>query len=191
MANVSKLSTSRLAEAFNADQKALAVKSPSRKRALFRLAESLYKKVLTTEPKNLLALRGLATVYLHTLEFSKSITLYRRALSVAPASKKFFYYSSIGNVYRAWASYDTRPDKNYAKSIEYYQKAIRINPNLVLFWSNLSASYAGLKDWDKAIKAINKALVLLKKEKIPHGNLKKMLTLEKSLYAENKKRTPY
>ncbi|HTA27603.1 MAG TPA: hypothetical protein VK809_07440 [Bacteroidia bacterium] len=46
----------------------------------------------------------------------------------------------------------------YEKSIDVCQKILLINPNSALAWNNMCAAYNGLKQWDNAIKAGNKAL---------------------------------
>ncbi|MEK7520706.1 MAG: hypothetical protein AAB560_01355 [Patescibacteria group bacterium] len=74
------------------------------------------------------------------------------------------------------------------KSVVAYKNAAQAQP-MVLYFSNLSVAYAAIKNWKLALSENERALRYLKKEKNPHGNLKKILRLENRLYREYIKRT--
>jgi len=52
-------------------------------------------------------------------------------------------YKALGN--------DAFASKDFAKAIEHYTKAIQLDSKNHVFFSNRSASYAGLKEWSKAM----------------------------------------
>ncbi len=51
-------------------------------------------------------------------------------------------------------------DGNHARAIEYYQEALRIDPNFAFAWDNIGIAYRRLNQYDKAIEAYNKSLEL-------------------------------
>ena len=51
-------------------------------------------------------------------------------------------------------------DGNHERAIEYFQEAIRIDPNFAFAWDNIGIAYRRLNQYDKAIEAYNKSLEL-------------------------------
>ena len=51
-------------------------------------------------------------------------------------------------------------DGNFERAIEYFQEAIRIDPNFAFAWDNIGISYRRLNQYDKAIEAYTKSLEL-------------------------------
>lgn len=49
-------------------------------------------------------------------------------------------------------------EKNFAKAIECYEKAIQLEPSEVLYYNNKAAVYIELKDLDGALAAVEAAL---------------------------------
>jgi tetratricopeptide (TPR) repeat protein len=74
--------------------------------------------------------------------FNNAIPLYEKAVELQPSH--WMSYQNIANIY-----FDR---KDYAKTAEYIEKIIPINPNLALF-SNLGIVYLKLGDKDKAKEA--------------------------------------
>ncbi len=51
-------------------------------------------------------------------------------------------------------------DGNHERAIEYYEEALRIDPNFAFAWDNIGIAYRRLDQYDKAIEAYNKSLEL-------------------------------
>ena len=49
-------------------------------------------------------------------------------------------------------------NKNYDKAIALYEEAIRIDPDEIVYHSNIAAAQIELKDYDKAIAECNRAI---------------------------------
>lgn len=179
-----------LNNALKFNQKALAVNNQKDKMAFFRQSLNCYQEILKIDKNNIKAIQGLSRIYLHQKNFSIAIKFSLLGLQLANSKNKYIFLNSLGNIYRYLGDWNKEKKSNYKKSINYYLKAIKSNPYpqiATLYWSNLSRTYAGLQNWPEAIKSNEKALKLLKKETIPHGNLKKILELENKLYKEYKK----
>lgn len=61
-------------------------------------------------------------------------------------------YKNLGN--------EAFKNKKYEESIEYFTKAIEINPNDHVFYSNRSGAYASLNQYDKALSDATKCVEL-------------------------------
>ena len=178
---------------FAVDQRALATNNPKQKRRLFNQAIILSKKLLL-EDKSVGIWKIYGRALLHAKRFSEASKIYKNCLKLSDRKEKHIFYNSLGNIFRYKASYDSKVSILYAKSIKFYKLAISAAPEKRkgLYWSNLSISYACIKDWDKAIGAAKKAISILEKEEqegTNHGNQIKILNLELKLYKEYKKRT--
>jgi len=181
-----------LNNALELNHKGLKTKTPKQKIVFFKQSLNLYKKILKIDKKNIKAIQGISRIYLHQKKFSNALNFSLLGLKLSNHKNRYIFLNSLGNIYRYLGDWDKEKNKNYTKSIRYYLETIKLNPYpkiATLYWSNLSRSYAGLQDWSKAIKANEKALKILEKETIPHGNLKKILKLENQLYKEYIKRT--
>jgi len=192
--NTSQQKNKILLKAFRADQKALREKQLSAKKRLFGQSLNLYKKILRSDPGDNKIWRNIARVELHRLRPQQALSAYMKGLKSAKKSEMHFFHNGLGNVSRYIADYDKKRQSDYEKTINFYQKAIKNAPRetVSLYWSNLSAAYAGLKKWNEAQKAAQKALTLLKQEEdrgIKPDNQIKILELEIKLYNEYKKRT--
>lgn len=73
-----------------------------------------------------------------------SVERYLRTDNMSREEKKPEEYKELGN--EAFAKQD------FTKAIEYYTKAIELDSKNHVFFSNRSASYAGTKDWTKAVE---------------------------------------
>lgn len=49
-------------------------------------------------------------------------------------------------------------NKDYAKAVEYFEKAVKEDPEFAFAWDNLGVNYRRLDNYDKAIEAYNKSL---------------------------------
>ncbi len=168
--------------------KALAAKNALSKKNLFAKALACYRQVLAVDKKNYRAWQGAGRTLLHQKKFKKAMAIYETGRGLASGEKKHLFLNGIGNVYRYAADYDKNRLKMLQKSVAAYKSAARARP-MALYFSNLSVAYAAIKNWTLALSENERALRCLKKEKIPHGNLEKILRLENRLYKEYIKRT--
>lgn len=178
--------------ALELNHKGLEIKNRKKKGLCFKQSVDSYQKILKLDKNNIKAIQGLSRVYLHQKKILKALDFSILGLKMSNSKNKYIFSNSLGNIYRYLGDWDKGKNDNYQKSIIYYLKTIKSNPYpkiATLYWSNLSRSYAGMQNWPKAIESNEKALNLLKKETIPHGNLKKILELENQLYKEYVKRT--
>jgi tetratricopeptide (TPR) repeat protein len=53
---------------------------------------------------------------------------------------------------------DESKNENFKKAIEYYEKALKIDPEFTFAWDNLGVSYRKLNNYDKAIESYEKSL---------------------------------
>jgi hypothetical protein len=182
-----------LYKAHKKDQQALASKNSRKRRELLERSLSLARKALRYR-ENAEAYRQIARVFLHRRALKQSLAKYKSGLQIVKMKEKHLFYNGIGNVYRCMADFQRESRILYKDSVDIYKKAISLAPKEIrgLYYSNLAASYAGLREWDSAIRAGKKALNLLQQEEerhgIDHGNQLKLLKLEVDLWREYKKR---
>lgn len=50
--------------------------------------------------------------------------------------------------------------ENFEKAIEFYSKAIELDPKVSVYYSNRSAAYFNLEDFERSLEDANEALVL-------------------------------
>lgn len=60
---------------------------------------------------------------------------------------------------------------NFKKAIEYFEKALKIDPEFVFAWDNLGVSYRNLDNYDKAIESYEKSLEIDPKGITPLQNI--------------------
>lgn len=184
-----------LRDAFLTDQKAIMEDNQKIKKELFRKSIKIYKNILKNNKNNLEALRGLGRSLLHSLSLQEALSVYKKGLGISKLKNRHVFYNGLGSVYKYMADYSRVNQKLYMESAKIYEAAIKKAPKAALgiYYSNLSTAYAGLKNWQQAIKTSEKAIRLLKmsqqKLKINYGNQIKILKLENKLYREYKKRT--
>lgn len=135
-------------------------------------------------------------ILVYNLRFAEALRAYRSLIKTKSKTKDLSHiiYNGIGNAHRCMADHDKSNAARYRRALKAYQHTINVAPTRMrgLYWSNLAATYAALKQWDKAIQAAGKSIPLLKNEQklgIKHGNQIKILQLEIKLWREYKKRT--
>lgn len=178
---------------FILNQKALKTKNENLKKSLLRKSELLLKKDSSLDKKDFLYWKEYARILLHQKKFTKALIAYKKGLGLAPQNQKHYFYNGLANTHKYMGDFHPLPRKHYLAAANLYRRAIKISKDFNgLYWANLSYVYAKLNEWDEAIKAVQKAIKLLRKEEkigIKHGNQIKILELEKKLYKEYKKRT--
>lgn len=145
----------------------------------YEIAIELYKSVLAKDPKNNYSKYALATVYQKLGQYRQSKTLYQDLLKQDPENKQEIINNIIAIIieetpreasYLLGRLFQQNPDSaficanaalanekigNYNKAIEYYQKAVIIEPENSGFYYNLAVLHDKTKQYAKAIDYYN------------------------------------
>ena len=119
-----------------------------------QLAKSYYFKALESDPEKEIALNDLYELI--RLYSKKDI---QKALSILEEIRKIKGKSFDEKFYAERATLYYR-HQEYEAAIQDFQKAIKINPKNVVYYSNVGLSLKKLKKWKEAEKAYKKALKL-------------------------------
>jgi tetratricopeptide (TPR) repeat protein len=163
-------------------------------------ADSILKKILLTDNKNLTALHLLGLIRATQSNFKEATDLLSKAALIDPQDA-FIQYNLAkalvdsgdikGSIPHhkmtvelsphnpdAWLNYGKTVSnlKQHEEAISYYDKAISLNPNYAEAWSNKGISLRELKRYEEAITHYEKALSLNPNNPEAWGN--KALTLE-------------
>ena len=114
-------------------------------------AERLYQRVLSLEPNQADALAHLGLLNLQFGRGEVAVSLIKQALK--RADKNATYYSYLGDAYRALGKFD---DARHA-----YQKALKLDPNLVPALGNLGLTLQDQGRLDEALAAFQRVLALV------------------------------
>ncbi|MGD0766751.1 MAG: tetratricopeptide repeat-containing glycosyltransferase family protein [Tepidisphaeraceae bacterium] len=117
-----------------------------------REAETIYRRVLSSRPRNADALYLLGLVTQLTRRFAESADLFQRAVSENPKSVK--YQVNLGLSLGGMGLGRT------AEAIEALRKAVALDPNVPEAWSNLGNEFRNDLKFDQAIECYQKALRL-------------------------------
>jgi predicted O-linked N-acetylglucosamine transferase (SPINDLY family) len=150
----------------------------------FDMADSILKRVLQVDPKNLLALNGLGLIKASEAKYTEAANFFGRAARISPndASIQFNLAKALtdsGNDKAAiahhkkavaltpknpdaWLSYGIAVSNlgRYEDALVYFNKALSLNPNSAEAWSCKGATMHELKRFDEAITLYDKALSL-------------------------------
>jgi predicted O-linked N-acetylglucosamine transferase (SPINDLY family) len=150
----------------------------------FDMADSILKRVLQVDPKNLLALNGLGLIKASEAKYTEAANFFGRAARISPndASIQFNLAKALtdsGNDKaaiahhkkavaltpkdpNAWLSYGIAVSNlgRYEDALVYFNKALSLNPNSAEAWSWKGATMHELKRFDEAITLYDKALSL-------------------------------
>ncbi|HEV2117744.1 MAG TPA: tetratricopeptide repeat protein, partial [Terriglobales bacterium] len=123
-------------------------------RGYFDPAQAFFQRALRDDPSSAEALYGLGSVYLKKGMPAEARQSFERAVKL-PSS----YPDTLPN---AWnnlgliAAQQGRIDQ----ATQYFQEALRLNPNLLVALENLGNAYRQQKEWDQARATFERALVL-------------------------------
>ena len=113
-------------------------------------AETIYKKILKTDPQNADALHLLGMIAHNFEKYDLAINLIRRAASIDAGQPMF--YNNLGNVYRT--------DSQFGLSAECFKEAIQICPEYAEAHYGLGKTRQLQGRLDEAIEAYSEALRL-------------------------------
>jgi tetratricopeptide (TPR) repeat protein len=105
------------------------------------------EQAVEEEPESLEALQALAIGYYQTRQFEKAEETYRRMIELDDSA---VFHNNLGNVYRDWGKTD--------EAISQYEKAIEIDPSLVLAYSNLATMYFTSNRLDEAREVLQQGI---------------------------------
>jgi len=115
-------------------------------------AEAIYRRVLSSQPKNTDALYLLGLITQLTARYAESVDLFERAVRVNPKSAKYWV-----NLALSAGGMGLGRTKD---AIEALRKAIAIDPNIPEAWSNLGNEYRNESQFEEARRCYTKALAL-------------------------------
>ena len=131
----------------------------------FKLAEDLYKKILTKDSNHFQSLFLLGTLFAQIKDYNKSITLLNKAVEIQP-----YHADSYHNLGSALSELG-----EFNKSIEILKKVIQIDPKHPDAYYNLGNAYKQIRDFPKAKKHYEKAIQLQPKNTRALNNLGNVL----------------
>lgn len=73
-------------------------------------------------------------------------------------------------------------NKNYEKAVEYFEIAVKEDPEFTFAWDNLGINYRRLKNFDKAIEAYKKSLEIDPNGLMPLQNIAVVYQYKKEYY---------
>ncbi|MEM6829331.1 MAG: tetratricopeptide repeat protein [Bacteroidota bacterium] len=112
-------------------------------------AEERWHQVVASSPSNTTALKGLARIARLTERYDLSIKYLLKALNIAPNDAKTCH--NLAGVYDVTGQ--------VAQAMQYYQRAIHLDPTLGIAYFNLGQLIANqLKEYEKALKVYNQGL---------------------------------
>jgi len=117
-------------------------------------AEAFYRLALREDPQSAEALYGLGSVYLHRKKNKEARESFQRALQL--------HASYPGTPPNAWNNLGilSAREGNTAAAIDYFQRALQIDPAHAIALLNLGNAYRQKKDWAEAQKVLQRALEL-------------------------------
>ena len=153
----------------------------------YSVAESYFNKALKLDPQNIFVLLKLGAFYKQQSQVKKAVKFYKKVKELDPENKNATYYlnhlqnanipqitlTTPKKTIRDHVEEGTRNlnNKKYKEAIKCYEKAIEIDPNLSIAWSNLGNVYSSLKKFKKAFNFHEKAVRLDEKSYIAWHNL--------------------
>ncbi|MFN7038359.1 MAG: tetratricopeptide repeat protein [Alphaproteobacteria bacterium] len=113
------------------------------------VATSLYQKILSKSPNNIDALFGLATIYYLNKQISEARSLFTQLLTLDPN------HQTALNNFLALAG-----EEAPIEAIKQLKRLEAINPDVSLIPAQIAIIYTNIKDYSKAVKYFNKAIII-------------------------------
>jgi tetratricopeptide (TPR) repeat protein len=106
-----------------------------------------FKKALTIQPKNQMALSNLCSELVNSSNFKEAIIYSNSLIKLYPTSYDGYFYRGTANVNLG----------NHTSALEDLNQSIKLNPNYMYNWFNASVSYKAIGDLKKALEYALKA----------------------------------
>jgi tetratricopeptide (TPR) repeat protein len=114
-------------------------------------SETFFRRALKDDPMSAEALYGLGSVYLQQQKLKEARESFERALKLQAS-----YPGTIPNAWNNLGLLSAR-EGNTAAAIEFFQRALQIDPAHLIALLNLGNAYRQRKDWGEAKKALQRA----------------------------------
>ena len=124
-------------------------------------AESAFRQVLATDPKNPEALNGLGMLALHMNRFDEAVNLFKEAVQARP--------SEVGLAMNLGTALLKLNRLQEAGAV--YEQVIRIKPDFAEAWANVAVVLAELRRLPDAERANRRAIELKPQFALPYQNL--------------------
>lgn len=111
-------------------------------------AIEVYRKILISEPSNLIALNNLASLLNTINKYKEAKILLKQALKIKPD-----YIDALNNL-----GISTKLNKEYLEAIKIFEKIVELKPNFIKAFINLGNCLQSQKKFEKALVIYNKAL---------------------------------
>ncbi|WP_177188132.1 tetratricopeptide repeat protein [Selenomonas ruminantium] len=120
----------------------------------YDMAEKYFLKAIQVNPQHSMSYNDLGVIYHLRKNYAKAEGYYREAIKINPRNETA--NNNLGLVYRVL--------KDYTKAEECYRRAIQINPQNAGVYNDLANLYLNQGKYNDALKAVDKALSIDKKE---------------------------
>ena len=121
-------------------------------------SRDIYQKVLTMERDNPYALIGLGHLYYDFKEYEKALFYWERMVQVHGANVDIRVLTSVGNCHRKL--------KTYRKGVDYFNKALELEPNNFYALFGMADCYRGLNLHKESLAYWNRILSLDPENKV-------------------------
>jgi tetratricopeptide (TPR) repeat protein len=116
-------------------------------------AETMFRQAIAEEPQNWEAHLYLALALAQQEKYAEAEEAFLEAHSLAPADKKELVYGNqhsffVANYNKGITANST---KNYDEAVEYFKKAVAVEPTYAKGYVNLGVAYSMLEEDDKAL----------------------------------------
>lgn len=111
------------------------------------LAIKDFKKALSIQPKNQMALSNLCSELVNNSNFKDAVNYSNKLINLYPTSYDGYFYRGTANVNLG----------NHISALEDLNQSIKFNPNFMFVWFNAAVSYKAIGDNKKALEYALKA----------------------------------
>ena len=123
-------------------------------RGYFEQAQQFFAQALKDDPRSAEALYGLGSAYLQQQKTTEARDCFQRALRLHAT-----YPGTLPNCWNNLGILAAR-ERNFEQAIDYFQNALKIDPEHSIALQNLGSAYRQKKDWPRAKSALERALAL-------------------------------
>jgi tetratricopeptide (TPR) repeat protein len=123
-------------------------------RGYFEQAEEFFGQALKDDPSSAEALYGLGSAYLQRQKTNEARDCFQRALKLHAT-----YPGTLPNCWNNLGILAAR-EGDFDQAIQYFQRALQIDPEHSIALQNLGSAYRQKKDWPQAKTALERALAL-------------------------------